>query len=71
MIEVEIKLPVPEADAVKEKLLNLGFREERWIQEHDVYFDDSRNSIRTRGEAPAGAGNQGLPYRTGQRADEL
>lgn len=51
MIEVEIKLPVPEADAVKEKLLNLGFREERWIQEHDVYFDDSRNSIRTRGEA--------------------
>ena len=67
MIEVEIKLPISEADTIRGKLLGLGFREIGWLQEYDVYFDDARNSVR----GPAGTGNQGLPYGTGQRAAEF
>lgn len=51
MIEVEIKLPISEADTIRGKLLGLGFREIGWLQEHDVYFDDAWNSVRRNGEA--------------------
>ena len=51
MIEVEIKLPISEADTIRGKLLGLGFRESGWLQENDVYFDDAWNSVRRNGEA--------------------
>ena len=51
MIEVEIKLPIPEADNFKAKLLNLGFRESGYLQEHDTYFDNPEGSIRANGQA--------------------
>ncbi len=51
MIEVEIKLPIPEADNLKAKLLNLGFRESGYLQEHDTYFDNPEGSIRANGQA--------------------
>ena len=51
MIEVEIKLPIPEADNLKAKLLNLGFRENGFLQEHDTYFDNPEGSIRANGQA--------------------
>ena len=51
MIEVEVKLPVPDPDGMKTRMLEAGFKEKCFIEEHDIYFDNVRGDIRTSGEA--------------------
>ena len=51
MIEVEVKLPVAELAEIKEKLLQTGFKEKAFIEEHDTYFDNKQGDIRANGEA--------------------
>lgn len=51
MIEVEIKLPVKELEALKNYFIKMGFQEVQQIRERDTYFDNISGSIRTNGEA--------------------
>lgn len=51
MIEVEVKLPVPDPDGMKTRILEAGFKEKHFIEEHDVYFDNAAGNIRANGEA--------------------
>ena len=46
MIEVEIKLAVTDSVDVRTKLLQLGFVENRKIEEHDIYFDNEKGYVR-------------------------
>ena len=49
MIEVEIKLAVTDSVDVRTKLLQLGFVENRKIEEHDIYFDNEKGYVRENG----------------------
>lgn len=49
MIEVEIKLAVTDSVAVRTKLLQIGFVENRKIEEHDIYFDNEKGYVRENG----------------------
>lgn len=51
MIEVEVKLPIPDPEGVKNRILEEGFKEQRFIEERDTYFDNARGDIRANGEA--------------------
>ena len=51
MIEVEVKLPIPDPEGVKNRILEAGFKEQRFIEERDTYFDNTRGDIRANGEA--------------------
>ena len=51
MIEVEVKLPIPDPEGVKNSILEAGFKEQRFIEERDTYFDNARGDIRANGEA--------------------
>lgn len=51
MIEVEVKLPIPDPEGVKNRILEAGFKEQRFIEERDTYFDNARGDIRANGEA--------------------
>lgn len=51
MIEVEIKLPVPDLDTVREKLTHIGFQESGYEREQDTYYDNAAEDIRTGGQA--------------------
>ena len=42
MIEVEVKLPIPDPEGVKNRILEAGFKEQRFIEERDTYFDNAR-----------------------------
>ena len=49
MIEVESKLAVRDSVDVRTKLLQLGFVENRKIEEHDIYFDNEKGYVRENG----------------------
>lgn len=51
MIEVEVKLPVTDSDKIKKILLEEGFKESGFIEEHDTYFDNHQGGIRANDEA--------------------
>lgn len=51
MIEVEVKLPIPDPEGVKNRILEAGFKEQMFIEERDTYFDNARGDIRANGEA--------------------
>ena len=51
MIEVELKLPIRDAEAVREDLIKMGFGSDGQIREEDCYFDNERRQIRENGEA--------------------
>ena len=51
MIEVEVKLPIPDPEEIKNRILEAGFKEQRFIEERDTYFDNARGDIRANGEA--------------------
>lgn len=51
MIEVEIKLPIKEKEAVEAALQALGFTPSACFCEEDIYFDHASGQIRKNGEA--------------------
>ena len=51
MIEVEEKLPITDSDMIKKKIQEIGFKEARFVEERDTYFDNANGEIRANGEA--------------------
>lgn len=51
MIEVEVKLPIPDPEEIKNRILEAGFKEQRFIEERDTYFDNACGDIRANGAA--------------------
>ena len=51
MIEVEMKLPIEDREAVISDLKNMGFVKGGLVREEDAYFDNDSGQIRKNGEA--------------------
>lgn len=51
MLEIEIKLPINDSEATRERLLSLGFTLKGRISMRDSYFDNADGYIRSSGQA--------------------
>lgn len=51
MYEIEIKVPLKDAEETEDRLAELGFEMFHRIREEDIYFDTAASQIKNRGEA--------------------
>lgn len=51
MLEIEIKLPISDIEAVRARLIELGFEPKCNLRTRDVYFDNANGQIKGNGQA--------------------
>lgn len=51
MLEIEVKLPIDNADSIRDIITGLGFEEAGEFRERDLYFDSVQGQIKNSGQA--------------------